>query len=254
MLSTFFKFNNLQILVSGLFSQMTKKTKAPKAEIPHYQKHRERLRQKYAKAPEGFHEYELLELLLTYSIPRIDVKPLAKELLTEYGSLAGVICAEAEELSSHKGIGPNTIVFFNLMRDITSRSLGQKAKEKNLMQSPSQVLDFAKTALAGHKDEAFLVIYVNVKNRMENYEIINEGTVDQVVIYPRNVIKNALKHHSTAIIVVHNHPSGECDPSGADIRLTESLKKASSAMDIKLLDHMIVGGSEYFSFLEEGLL
>lgn len=233
---------------------MNDKTKTQKGNIPHYKDHRQRLRQKYLSAPQAFAEYELLELLLTYSIPRIDLKPMAKELIAEYGSLSGVLAATDEELSGHKGIGDNTIVFFQLIRDLTSRALAEQTKEKDLMQSPSEVLDFVKIKLAGQKDEAFLVIYVNAKNRMENFEIVNEGTVDQVVIYPRNVIKNALKYNSTALIVVHNHPSGECDPSGADIRLTESLKKASNAMDIKLLDHMIVGGNDYFSFLEEGLL
>lgn len=225
-----------------------------KGEVPHYTGHRDRLRGKYLASPESFADYELLELLLTYAIPRKDVKPLAKDLIAGFGSLSGVLTASIDEMQLLPGISKNTAAFIRLIRDLASRLLADGLQDKDLMLAPENVLDFVRVKLAGQKDEVFLIIYLNAKNRMENYEVVNEGTVDQVVIYPRNVIKNALKNNATALIVVHNHPSGECDPSGADIRLTESLKNASHAMDIKLLDHMIVGGNNYFSFLEEGLL
>jgi DNA repair protein RadC len=234
-----------------LFAMNTKKDKGS---APHYTGHRERLRGKYLALPESLADYELMELLLTYSIPRRDVKELAKELIANYGSISGVLIASSDDLLENKGISKNSVALFQLVRDLSSKLFSDNIKEKDLFQSPTEVLGFAKSKLAGWKDEVFLIIYVNAKNRMENYEIVNEGTVDQVVIYPRKVIGQALKHNATGLIVIHNHPSGECDPSGADLRLTESLKKAANAMDIKLLDHMIVGGNDYFSFLEEGLL
>lgn len=222
--------------------------------MPHYSGHRERLRGKYLASPESFADYELLELLLTYSIPRKDVKPMAKDLISQYGSVSGVLTAAKDDILEQNGISANSAALFQLVRDCSAKIFADDIKEKDLFQSPAEVINFVKAKLVGHKDEVFLIIYVNAKNRMEDFEIVNEGTVDQVVIYPRNVIKQALKHNATGLIVVHNHPSGECDPSGADIRLTESLKEASSAMDIKLLDHMIIGGNNYFSFLEEGIL
>lgn len=227
---------------------------AKKAEVPHYTGHRDRLRGKYWQSPQSLADYELLELLLTYAIPRKDVKPLAKELIKKYRSLSGVLTASTEELSEIPGISQKTALLIRLIRDVAANLFADKIKDKDLFQAPETVLEFVKAKLAGRHDEVFLIIYVNAKNRMEDYEIVCEGTVDQVVIYPRNVIKQALKHNATGLIVIHNHPSGECDPSGADIRLTESLKKAANAMDIKLLDHIIVGGNDYFSFLEESLL
>ena len=229
-------------------------TKGDEIKKPHYTGHRERLRERYLQSPCSLADYELLELLLSYSIPRIDLKPLAKELIAKYGSITGVLSASTDNLIEHKGVTNYSAALFQLVRELSSKLFADDVKEKDLFQSPTDALDFAKAKLAGCRDEVFLVIYVNAKHRMEDFEIINEGTVNQVVIYPRKVIAQALKSNATALIVVHNHPSGECDPSGADIRLTESLKKAANAMEIKLLDHMIVAGSDYFSFLEENIL
>ena len=231
---------------------MDNKTK--KGGIPHYTGHRERLRGKYLQSPQSLADYELLELLLTYSIPRRDVKPMAKDLISRYGSVTGVLSASKDDLLEQNGISENSAALFQLVKHCSSIICADDIKDKDLFQSPDAVLDFVRAKLAGHKDEVFLIIYVNAKNRMENFEIVNEGTVDHVMIYPRNVIKQALKFNATSLIVVHNHPSGEPDPSGADIRLTQSLKKAANAMDIKLLDHMIIGRNDYFSFLEESLL
>ena len=228
--------------------------KRDKGSVPHYTGHRKRLRGKYLLSPESLADYELMELLLTYTIPRRDVKELAKELILKYGSISGVLLASGEDLLETKGISENSLVMFKLVKCFAAKLFSEEIKEKDLFLSPLEVLDFAKAKLIGCKDEVFLIIFVNAKNRMESYEIINEGTVDHVVIYPRKVIRRALKYNATGLIVVHNHPSGECDPSGADIRLTESLKNAADTMEIKLLDHMIVAGDDYFSFLEESLL
>lgn len=225
-----------------------------KNQEPHYAGHRKRLRSKYLNSPKSLADYELIELLLTYVISRKDVKPIAKKLLAQYGSIGSLLTAPACELITNKYISENAAVLFGLVRELALGIFAENIKEKDLFQSPSEVMNFAIAKLSGLKDEAFLVLYVNTKNRLEAFEIVNEGTVDHVVIYPRRVIKQALKHNATGLIIVHNHPSGECDPSSHDIRLTESLRKAADAMEIKLIDHIIIGGNRHFSFLEENLL
>ena len=228
--------------------------KNKKAKLPHYTGHRKRLREKYLQSAQSLADYELLELLLTYSIPRRDVKPLSKKLIARYGSVSGVLNASTEELTTNEWLSDNSVALILLIRDLASKIFADEIREKDLFLAPKEVLEFVKAKLAGYNDEAFLIIYVNAKNRMENFEIISEGTVDHIVIYPRKVIKQALKHNATGMIIVHNHPSGESDPSSADIRFTESLKKAANAMEIKLLDHIIIAGNNYFSFLEEQIL
>jgi DNA repair protein RadC len=231
-----------------------KNSNSTERDKPHFLEHRKRLRARYIKSPESFSDYEILELLLTYAVPRKDVKPIAKKLIRKYGSISEILACSVDELKENQGISDNTALFITLLRDIVSRIFADEIREKDLVNSPGEVVNFARAKLGSEKNEVFLIIYVNARNRMEGFEIMNEGTVDYVVIYPRKIIKQALKYNATRLIVIHNHPSGECDPSAADIRLTESLKKAANVMDILLLDHIVVGGSRYFSFKEENLL
>ena len=225
-----------------------------KIKKPHYSGHRKRLREKYLRTSQEFPEYELLELILMYSIPRKDVKPLAKDLLTKFKSLPAILSSNIPELLQCNGITENSATLFKLIHECSVRISSNEIKNKDLLDSPTDVINFAKAKIGREKNEACFIIYLNTKNRLQAYEIINEGTINQVVIYPRNLIKTALEHNATGIIVIHNHPSGECDPSGADIRLTESIKKASTLMGIKLVDHIIITSNDYFSFLEEELL
>ncbi|MBN1864867.1 MAG: DNA repair protein RadC [Victivallales bacterium] len=221
---------------------------------PHYSGHRKRLRERYFKSPDALAEYELLELLLTYSIARKDVKPIAKALIGKFGSLGDTLGANLEDLAEVEGISEYTAVLLKLVHDSASRIFSCAVREKDLLQSPSSVVEFARSKLATLKDEAFMMIFVNKKNMMESVEIIHEGTIDHVVIYPRNVVKLALKHNATGIIAVHNHPSGDCEPSSHDIKLTQTLKCAAESIEVRLLDHIIVSRSKYFSFTENGLL
>lgn len=225
-----------------------------KSETPHYYGHRKRLKSKFLKSPESLNDYELLEVLLSYSIPRKDVKPIAKELLSKAGSLGEVFNSEQESLKNVYGISDNSSILIALFREIGSRNLFAEIKDKEIFDSPEKVVAFASQKLSPMKDEAFMVIYLDSRNKINEYEIINEGTVNKAVVYPRNVIKNALKHNATGIIIIHNHPSGESSPSANDIHLTELISQAASAMDIKLLDHIIVAGTESFSFAQESLL
>lgn len=222
---------------------------------PHYTGHRKRLRKKFAAGgAAGMHNYELIELLLTYAIPRKDVKPVAKELLARFKNIAGIFDADLKELCEIHGLSADSALLVSLMRELCSEYLAEKMSGKDVVSSPKSVFDFARMRLSGLKDEAFLVIYVNTKNHIIDYEVINEGTVDRAIIYPRNVIKKALAKNAGGLILVHNHPSGECEPSSHDIALTGAVRDAAKAMDIRLLDHIIAGKSNYFSFSKENLL
>lgn len=222
---------------------------------PHYSGHRKRLRERFSAAgTAGMHNYELIELVLTYAIPRRDVKPVAKELIGRFKNIAGIFDADLKELCEIRGLSANSAVLISLMRQLCSEYLAEKMSGKDVVSSPESVFNFARMKLSSLKDEAFLVIYVNTKNHVIDYEIVNEGTVDQAVIYPRNVIKKALAKNAGGLILVHNHPSGECEPSAHDIALTGAVRDAAKAMDIRLLDHIIVGRSNYLSFSKENLL
>jgi DNA repair protein RadC len=232
---------------------MTKNQQQNK-QVPHYSGHRQRLKDKFSSCPDALADYELLELLLTYSIPRKDVKPLAKTLLNHFKSIHAVLNADIDTLIEVPGISMNTALLIKLIHELESRTLIQKITNKYPINSPDDVIEFARKKLAPLKQEAFMVIYVNSRNKIETYEIINEGTVNKVVIYPRNIIHNALKNNASAIILIHNHPSGECEPSASDINMTGIISQAASVMEMKLLDHIIVTSHDSFSFANEGLL
>jgi DNA repair protein RadC len=222
---------------------------------PHYLEHRRRLKARFEQdGLEGFHEYEILELLLCYAIPQGDVKPLAKELLNRFGDLKGVMDAGSGELRRVKGVGPHTALFFPIIKDIGSRYLLQKAREKPQASCTAELLDFCRTAMGALKDEEFRVCYLDAQNRILAVETIQEGIVNQAVVYPRKVLEKALHWKASAIILVHNHPSGHVRPSDADIRLTRTIQETARALDILVHDHLIIGENRFFSFREEGLM
>lgn len=226
-----------------------------KKEKPHYLKHRKRLRERFKKAgAKGLHDYELLELLLTYAIPRKDVKPTAKDLLKRFGSLSGVLDASQKELEAVEGLGSISATLIRLVKEICSAYLSDRMKRKDVLSSPQAVVDFARAKLGGLPHEAFMVVYLNTKNEVIEHEIVHEGTIDRAVIYPRRIIEAALAHHAAGLILVHNHPSGHPEPSEEDKRLTRAIADAARPMDIKVIDHLIVGKDDYFSFREKHLL
>jgi len=222
---------------------------------PHWWGHRERLRERFLRAgAKGLQDYELLELLLSYAIPRKDVKPQAKELLRRFGSLAGVMDASPEEVQEVKGIGPRAATLLRLAKEMGEVYLGERMRGVDVLSSPSRVVDFCLFRLKGEGEEKFMVIYLNVKNEVMDYEVIQEGTVDRSVVYPRRVAEKALRRKAASVIVVHNHPSGHPDPSPEDRRITRELVEALRPLEIRLLDHIIVGKRGYFSFREKGIL
>ena len=226
-----------------------------KAAPPHFHGHRRRLKEKFAAAAPGtLYDYEMLELLLGYAIPRRDVKPLAKALLSRFATLKGVMDALEEELVEVPGIGFHTAILIRLVRDMGTLYLGEEARGKIQISCTAELINYCRSALGGLKDERFCVIYLNAQNRMIDMEVIEEGIVNQAVVYPRKVLENTLKRKASAIILLHNHPSGHVKPSDADVRLTQTIREAAKILDIQVHDHLIVGENRFFSFREEGML
>jgi DNA repair protein RadC len=222
---------------------------------PNYIGHRKRLRKRFQRAgPEGLHDYELLELLLTYAISQRDVKPIAKELIKRFGSFCGVLDAGQQELEEVPDLGPISVTLIRLVKELGGAYLAEKMEQKDLLSSPQAVVDFARVKLSGLPYEALMVIYLNIKNEVIDHEILHEGTVDRVIIYPRRILEAALAHHAASLILVHNHPSGYPEPSGEDKRLTGAITEAVRTVDIRVVDHIIVGREGHFSFREERCL
>ena len=222
---------------------------------PDHIEHRSRLRERFKRSgAAGFQDYELLELLLTYAIPRRDVKPAAKRLIKRFGSLAGVLDAEAKELEAIEGLGPASAGLIRLVKEAGTGYLAEKMLRRDLVSSPQAVVDFSRARLGGMANEALMVIYLNAKNEVIDHQVIHEGTVDRAVVYPRRVVEGALAFHAAGLILVHNHPSGHPEPSAEDRQFTRSVGDAARAMDIRMLDHLIVGRQGYYSFAQAGIL
>jgi len=182
---------------------------------PDYLNHRRRIREKYLKSGlDNWHDYEILELILTYAIPRKDTKPIAKALLKKFKSIRGVFDAEIEALNTIKGIGPNAGILINLFKEAVSLYLLQDLLEQeNVISSPKAVYNYLQASLRGAKDEIFKVVFLNTANRPVKAETIYVGTVNKAVIYPRKVVEHVLKNKATSVILAHNHPGGSLTPS-----------------------------------------
>lgn len=210
--------------------------------------HRERLRERFLKVGlKGFHDYEVVELLLTYAIPRRDVKPLAKSLIARFKGLRGVLDATTDELRSVKGIGENCAIHICLIKEVCAEYLKEKTAAKGVVRGAKDVVDYLHLKLSGEKVEKFLAVYMNTKNEILDFEVLHEGTIDQTIVYPRKAIERAFKHNARSIIFVHNHPSGDPTPSKRDRELTRELISAARGVDIVVHDHIIIGKSGYVS-------
>ncbi|HTY07859.1 MAG TPA: DNA repair protein RadC [Candidatus Edwardsbacteria bacterium] len=222
---------------------------------PDHLGHRARLRRKFLNAGvAALHDHELLELLLFHAVPRKDTKPLAKALLARFAGIAGVLDATPDELRAVKGLSDTSIALIGLVRELGTARLAEKMTGGAALSSPQAVVAFARSALAGRRHEAFLAVFLNAKNKVLGHQVIHEGTVDHAVVYPRRVIEQALARRAAGLILVHNHPSGDTAPSEDDKRLTARIGEAARHIDIRVLDHIIVGGGGYFSFAEQRLL
>jgi DNA repair protein RadC len=224
-------------------------------EKPHYLGHRNRLREKLLeKGPDALADYELLELLLSLSIPRIDVKPLAKSLLKEFGSFAGVIAADPPLLLKVKGMGQAAVAGLKTVRAAALLMTKQEILKKPVIGNWEKLLDYCRISLAEEKIEQFHLLFLNHRNELIAHERQQTGTIDHAPVYPREVVKRALQLEASAIIMVHNHPSGDPTPSKDDVAMTKAVAAAAEKLGILLHDHVVVGRKGHKSMRSLGLL
>ncbi len=217
--------------------------------------HRQRLRERFLKSGlQGFHDYEVVELLLTLGTPRKDCKQTAKDALKKFGSLNAVLDASPAELQEINGIGPNNVFGLKLTQTVARRYLSQRIIGKEVITSVEEVMDYLQHNLKNKKQEIFSVIYLNGRNEIIEMEDLFEGTLTSSVVYPREVIKKVIEKHAAALIFVHNHPSGNPKPSDEDIAITNKLKTAAATIDVKVHDHIIIAGNDYYSFADHNLI
>lgn len=215
--------------------------------------HRERLRARFARNGfEGFHDYEVIELLLTYALPRIDVKPLAKRLLKEFGTLAGIFDAPAAELVRVPGVGEKVAVFLALIRQVEFRYLASDLPGKSVFDRPEKVKAHLRMQVQGRGMECFGAIFTDQQHRHVATQVMFEGTVDRAAIYPRNLMKRALELDAKGLILFHNHPGGTEHASEEDIELTKLMTRVCLPLDMKVLDHFLLAGNTVISFKERG--
>jgi DNA repair protein RadC len=221
----------------------TRESDEPKREPrPHYHGHRKRLRERLLQAgAEALPDYEILELVLCNARPRVDVKPLAKELLAKFGSFAEVISASPARLKEVEGVGAAAIAEFKIIEAAAKRMARAELKRRTVLSSWSAVLDYCRTAMAFAEKEALRVLFLDKKNQLIADEVQQTGTVDHTPVYPREVVKRALELSATAVILVHNHPSGDPTPSRADIEMTQAIVAVARPLGISVHDHIIVG-------------
>jgi DNA repair protein RadC len=222
---------------------------------PHYHGHRERLRSKVlTKGAGSLSDYELIEFLLFGARPRGDVKPLAKTLLGKFGSLAGVLSAEHDALKAVPGTGQSATAYLKIVQEAARRLALEQASQASVIGSWEKLLAYCRIVMGHEKVEQFRIIFLDKKNQVIADELQQRGTVDHTPVYPREVVKRALELGATAIILVHNHPSGDPTPSKADIRMTREIKEAAERLGIIIHDHLVIGRAGHASFKSLGLL
>jgi DNA repair protein RadC len=230
------------------------KSQPPEA-APHYHGHRQRLRQRFLDAgSDALSEYELLELILFRAIAQRDVKPLAKNLIAKFGSFSEVISAPIERLRQVDGLGDASITELKLVQAAATRLLRGRVKNRPVLSSWSAVLDYCRTAMAFADREEFRILFLDKRNHLITDEQHQTGTVDHTPVYPREVIKRALELSATAVILVHNHPSGDPSPSRADIQMTQAIIEVAKPLGIAVHDHIIVGKDGHVSLREQKLI
>ncbi|MBO7238104.1 MAG: DNA repair protein RadC [Elusimicrobiaceae bacterium] len=222
-------------------------------EKPSYMGHRQRMREKFASGGlENFLDHETLELLLTYCIARRDTKPLAWALIKRFGNLSAVLDAPVEELCAVPGMGEHSAQFLKLIRAVFKKYSLEEVKEKTAIRTPEEVMAYCNASLAGKAEECIELIYLSVRNTVIGTEIISSGDLDRVGISPRKIVERALAAKAAAIILVHNHPSGDPTPSMEDIVMTIEVMRAAAVLGIAVHDHIIVGRGKHYSLKAHG--
>ncbi|MGJ8564759.1 MAG: RadC family protein [Alphaproteobacteria bacterium] len=222
---------------------------------PHYHGHRDRLRARFMEGGiAALADYELLELYLFNSIPRRDIKPIAKDLIAKFGSFAEVIAAPIDRLAEVKGISAKTALDLKLIQAAATKLGQESVMNRPILSSWTALLDYCRSAMQFEGKEQFRVLFLDRKNRLIADEVLGRGTVDRAPVYPREVIKRALDLNSTAIILAHNHPSGDPTPSQSDLKMTENIVAAAKSIGVTVHDHLIIGRDNIASFKTLGLM
>ncbi|MCK5243410.1 DNA repair protein RadC [bacterium] len=225
-----------------------------KETVTGYIGHRSRMKEKYEKAGlKGWLDYEVLELALSYAIARKDTKKTAKELLSRFKNLNGVLDADYKELQGVRGISKHSALFLKLLKDISGFYMENNLHSRDLLSSPQLIYDYLKVSLKGLADEEFKMLFLDNRNQLIAMEAIKNGTVNQIIVFPRTIVEQALYHHAAGVVISHNHPARSLEPSREDMDITKAIKIALKTVEITLLDHIIIGGNEYFSFKESSI-
>ncbi len=217
--------------------------------------HRNRLRERFAKTGlDAFQDYEILELILMYCIPRKDVKPIAKGLLKRFKKLSTVLETPAERLVDVDGVGERTALFLNLLHQTGVYCMKDALIGSLAMESFEDVICYCRQSLGGLKYEVFHVLFFSISGKMLASEDMHEGALTQSVVYPRKIIERAFYHNASILVLVHNHPGGSLVPSSADLDITDKISKVGGELDISVYDHIIVADGGFFSFKDSNLI
>lgn len=225
-----------------------------KKEETHYIGHRKRLKQKFLQESKLFYDYELLELLLSYGLPRKDTKSIAKQLLNKFNNLKGVIFAPDHELLEVNGISTGLLTFIKVLRELITRIEEQDLINKDAIKNPKEVFLYLRHTLGLLDKEHFYLLLLNSKNKIISLEEIAQGTVNYLNLYPREIVEVILKKRAVGVIFIHNHPGGDSSPSREDLEITKKFKKLFKEIDVTLLDHIIISKDNYFSFKENNVI
>ncbi len=227
----------------------------PKAFLQRVAGHRERLRRKFLDyGLEAFTDEEVLEMLLIFGTPRRDCKPLARSLLKRFGGLAQVLEAPLAELCQVKGVGPKNALALKFVQEVARRFLARRLAERPQISSAQEVYEYLAHSMLHLSREVFKVLFLDARHRLLTVEDLFQGTLTESVVYPREILRRALELKAAALILAHNHPSGDPTPSPADLKVTRQILLAARLLQVRLLDHLVVAKAGYFSFAEKGVL
>ncbi|MUM76594.1 DNA repair protein RadC [Pseudodesulfovibrio sp. F-1] len=219
---------------------------------PHYLGHRQRLREKLLQNGRSLADYELLELTLAAVLPRRDTKPLAKLMITRFGSLKDALTARPEQLEAVSGIGPAAVAHWALLQELFARMGEARARSGVPLSEPADVARAAMARIGSKGVEEFWAAFLDIRNRVIAWEQVSKGTVDATPVFPREIMATALRLEAAALILAHNHPGGDPTPSMEDLALTQRIRETARGLDIRVLDHIIVTDHDYYSFNEHG--
>ena len=217
--------------------------------------HRDRMRRRYLEGgPDGFANHELLEMLLYGTIPRGDTNEIAHHLLDEFGTIANLIEADPYEIAKTSGIGIKSAVFLSLLHELVCRYEGEKREPKEALTSIARAVEYSSMLLAFRPTERFYAVFLDSRRQVVHTSKIAEGTISEAMVSPRLIVEKALRYQSTGVLLCHNHPGGNVRPSREDIELTVRLRNMLEPLGIMIMDHVIIGENQYFSFFENDML